>query len=103
MGRRTLPFHRGASAAYSSSSRWGRNMLGEFGSGAQDGGSKVPVLGAGGKKFKSIYRGFGHTCGLTAEGEAWCWGFFGALADGTTDLAVSPRRVGGLLLFISLE
>jgi alpha-tubulin suppressor-like RCC1 family protein len=34
----------------------------------------TPVLAAGGRTFVQVAAGFIHTCGLTADGAAFCWG-----------------------------
>jgi alpha-tubulin suppressor-like RCC1 family protein len=54
---------------------WGSNALGELG----DGGSTqrtVPaqVVAAGGATFARLVAGWYYTCGLTASGQAYCWG-----------------------------
>ena len=48
-------------------------------------------------RFTAITAGAGHTCGLTAEGAAYCWGrnLFGQLGDGTGRDHRAPIRVAG--------
>jgi alpha-tubulin suppressor-like RCC1 family protein len=65
---------------------WGYGRAGQLGDGSALGWyapgqpapaevqSATPVLVAGGHTFTSISAGGDHTCGLTAAGEAWCWG-----------------------------
>ena len=52
----------------------------------------TPQLVAGLPALVSITSKFGHTCGLTAAGEAWCWGdnVFGQLGDGSAERG-TPR------------
>jgi alpha-tubulin suppressor-like RCC1 family protein len=61
---------------------WGTNPHGELGTSALPDGmtegdrqymlSPAPVTGA--LRFTAVQSGFGHTCALTADGRAWCWG-----------------------------
>jgi hypothetical protein len=81
---------------------WGANYWGELGTGSTGYyGSGVPEPVAGGVRFSSISAGDSYTCGLTAEGDAYCWGYnaYGELGDGTTSHRSAPTRiVGGLRL-----
>ena len=51
--------------------------------------STVPVAVAGDHTFTRLTAGSFHTCGLTADGAAYCWGF-NALGDGTENPALTP-------------
>ncbi len=53
---------------------WGRNIYGRFGAGEPMGDVGHPVAVAGGHTFVAISAGPTHTCALTADGAAWCWG-----------------------------
>jgi alpha-tubulin suppressor-like RCC1 family protein len=83
---------------------WGYNANGQLGDGtAIDRLTPVPVTG--GLRFRQInvnrYQG-GHTCGVTTEDRAYCWGtnFYGQLGDGTTVYRRrTPVPVVGTLLF----
>jgi alpha-tubulin suppressor-like RCC1 family protein len=50
---------------------------------------------AGGVSFAAVRAGGNHTCGVTAVGAAYCWGFngYGQLGDGTTIDRLTPVRV----------
>ena len=67
---------------------WGLNGLGQLGRGTDDLLSHTaPAAVVGGHPFTSIAAGEATACGLTAVGEAWCWGSnqFGNLGLGTQD------------------
>lgn len=57
-------------------------------------------------RFTQIASGLNHTCALTTDGAAYCWGSNGAgqLGNGTTDTVTHvPQRVGGLPALVSLS
>ena len=58
--------------------------------------SHLPVAVAGGHSFQQIAAGQGHVCGLTAGGEAYCWGTneLGELGTGDTVYAATPVPAG---------
>jgi hypothetical protein len=76
---------------------WGDNLVGELGTGRTAGSAtseprpvrvpRVPLLA-------QITSGAGHTCALTGDGAAWCWGssLYGVLgrADGAEDRVPGP-------------
>ena len=49
----------------------------------------------GGVSFAAVRVGGEHTCGVTAGGAAYCWGYngYGELGDGTTTNRLTPVRV----------
>jgi len=55
--------------------------------------------------FATLTTGFGHTCGVTSGGAAYCWGFNqrGGLGDGTMIGRTSPVLVNGGLTFAALS
>jgi alpha-tubulin suppressor-like RCC1 family protein len=65
----------------------------------------TPVPLAGGLSFISVSTINFHSCGVTAEGAAYCWGSnrFGGLGDGTTPDAASPVAVVGGFSFASVS
>lgn len=75
---------------------WGWDLFGQLGDGTApgDAGAKVDKAAPSrvdmssmpaGSRFTSLTAGVVHTCGVTADGAAWCWGdtFDGQLGDGT--------------------
>ncbi|MBK8050971.1 MAG: hypothetical protein IPK16_30060 [Anaerolineales bacterium] len=78
---------------------WGQNSAGQLGDGTTtDRWEPVEVTGfiTG---VLSIDGGNEHTCALTTEGGARCWGDNdrGQLGDGTTDERLAPVEVTGLI------
>jgi len=76
---------------------WGRNVFGEVGDGstASQQLAPVPVAMPPGVTFASVVTGWNHSCGLSPEGQAWCWGINsrGQLGDGTTIDRSTPVKV----------
>jgi alpha-tubulin suppressor-like RCC1 family protein len=81
---------------------WGRNSEGQLGDGTTTGRRLTPVAVAGGLRFRQVSAdGFGYTCGVTTDNQAFCWGnnFYGQLGDGTTTTRLTPVAVAGGLRF----
>ena len=76
---------------------WGTNTDGMLGNGDDEGLSPEPVEVAGDHEFTTLDAGANHTCALTEDGEAFCWGLnqFGALGDGTQEVRTEPTAVAG--------
>jgi len=53
---------------------WGANDQGTLGDGGSNFESSDPVAVVGGHSFVALAGSASHYCGLTADGEAWCWG-----------------------------
>jgi alpha-tubulin suppressor-like RCC1 family protein len=67
--------------------------------------SLVPVPVDGGLAFQLLTAGGAHTCGLTSDGSAWCWGSnaFGQLGDSTVVTRNAPVPVATTLKFASID
>jgi alpha-tubulin suppressor-like RCC1 family protein len=94
----------GAGAAHC----WGDNTRGQLGD-ATTVSRPVPGPVGGGHTFTQIAAGgfnIGHTCALTADGTAYCWGDNedGQLGIGSTDLDAHPipAEVAGNIVFASV-
>ena len=74
---------------------WGDNTDGILGNGSSTGGSTTPVPVLGGLTFASVSAGRFHTCGVTTNGTAYCWGDnrSNTLGDGTSENSPIPVRV----------
>ena len=85
---------------------WGKGDHGELGHGS----SPVdflwtPVRVAGDQVWAEVSAGFWHTCGLTTDGDGYCWGnnFAGTLGNGSTQDAATPVPVSGGLKFVAVD
>jgi alpha-tubulin suppressor-like RCC1 family protein len=87
---------------------WGYNASGQLGDGTDTGPegcsgaigpfgcSTRPVLVSGGHRFRQVSAGAYHSCGVTGDYRAYCWGSNGgALGDGTTTNRLTPVPVAG--------
>jgi alpha-tubulin suppressor-like RCC1 family protein len=89
---------------------WGRNVTGELGTGERDVPAQAPTAVLGGLTFATISTSGAasdmppHTCGLTPEGAAYCWGnnTWGALGNGTLTSSAVPVAVAGGHAFESI-
>ena len=63
--------------------------------------SLAPALAVQALSFRQLAAGWYHTCGVTTDGLAWCWGLNrdGAVGDGTTINRPIPTRVRTSLRF----
>src|SRR5229473_455364 len=84
---------------------WGYNGTGELGTGLTT-SSSTPVAVLGGHTFSAVSAtGFEHTCGVTTDGTAYCWGdnFWGELGSGTTTNSSTPVPVLGGHTFVTVS
>ena len=67
--------------------------------------TKIPVAVNGGFTFAQLAGGGAHTCALTSDGTAYCWGSnaSGQLGDSTFTLQSAPVRVATALKFTSID
>lgn len=81
---------------------WGSDDrdIGIFGDGTLGTVSASPVAVGGGYAFASLSVGPDFICGVTGDGEAYCWGQgdLGQLGDGGSDNSAVPKRVGTFTL-----
>ena len=63
---------------------WGANQSGSLGNGSSTESTLTPVAVVGGLRFSGIDPGEQHTCGVTTDNRAYCWGRtqFGRLGIG---------------------
>ena len=86
---------------------WGDNEFGQLGDGTTK-SSAAPRAVAGGHRFQRIVakraNGRPHTCGLTVDGQAFCWGWESeALGRGNLEDTYRPGVVVGGLSFRTLS
>ena len=106
--------HTCALTAAGASYCWGYAELGQLGNGTTTGPdwcvgwngrpcSTLPVAVLGGYTFAAVSAGEYHTCGVTTQGDGYCWGQGGQLGDGTGLNRTSPVAVFGGLKFVALS
>ncbi len=84
---------------------WGRNSgSGNLGDGTGN-DSPVPAAIVGGLVFKEVRAGISHSCGLTSDGHAYCWGQndLGALGNGNRTGSTTPVAVAGGHIFTEIK
>lgn len=85
---------------------WGarQESHGQLGNSSAEGGSTRPVRVSTPLRFVQLAAGQVHTCGLAADGRAYCWGdnYWGQLGDGTTVDRAAPVPVQGGERFTSI-
>ncbi len=74
---------------------WGRDNYGQLGNGAMSQDSMEPVRVAGDHAFATVHAFGSHTCGTTAAGDLFCWGYNldGQLGDGSRVNRSKPAYV----------
>lgn len=84
---------------------WGNTSFGEGGFGENDGAWLPVTRVSGGHAFRQITAGGNHTCGVTTEDVAYCWGLNsqGQLGDGTTTNRNRPVEVTGGHAFVQIS
>jgi len=81
---------------------WGVNASGELGAGAFGSDTSfVPLAVAGGIRFGSLGVGASHSCALTSNGTAYCWGAGdqGQLGNGSRASRLTPVQVSTTVRF----
>jgi alpha-tubulin suppressor-like RCC1 family protein len=78
---------------------WGYNADGQLGNGTTSFERLSPTPVAGGLSFRQISAGYYHSCGVTTDNRAYCWGRGGNLGDGTAMSRARPVPVAGGLRF----
>ncbi|MFN0181960.1 MAG: hypothetical protein ACKVZ0_24420 [Gemmatimonadales bacterium] len=84
---------------------WGNDLSGQLGINSITGQSvNAPVPVVGGHAFTALALGDVHSCGLKADGTAWCWGgnANGRLGDSTNQFRTAPTAVKNGLTFTAL-
>ena len=73
---------------------WGDNSYGQLGTDSTTSGSSTPVAVAGGHTFMTVSAGAEHTCGVTTESAAYCWG---------DSFSPTPVAVAGGYAFVTVS
>lgn len=84
---------------------WGSNYAGQCGTGASSGTTASPTQVQGNLTFTQLTTGGSHTCGLIADGTAYCWGDndYGQLGNNTQMDSPTPAQVMGSVKFSHID
>ena len=84
---------------------WGNNDFGQLGTEAATLEATTPVRFSGALALAHVSAGGRHTCGITTDGETYCWGNneFGQLGNNSTSNSATPVLVAGGLRFTSVS
>ena len=85
---------------------WGRGDDGQIGNGStSQEGNEAPQLVSGGLTWASVSAGFVHSCGVTTDSLAYCWGnnFAGALGNGSSANSPTPVPVSAGLKWVAIS
>jgi len=74
---------------------WGWNIYGQLGDGSITPHSSAPAAVTGGFAFAVVSAGGAHTCGVTTDGAAYCWGYLWAYDGYELSDSPVPVAVGG--------
>ena len=84
---------------------WGYGEYGQLGNGTTSVEQMTPTAVSGGLTFTSVNVGSQHACGITTNGDAYCWGRGdeGELGNGSTDDQWTPVAISGGLTSASVS
>ena len=82
---------------------WGSDSHGKLGTGPDGTASSMPTPVASGLVFALISAGSEHSCALTAEGRAYCWGMPALVGSVTASNVTAPVEVAGAHKFTTLS
>jgi alpha-tubulin suppressor-like RCC1 family protein len=80
---------------------WGWNSYGQLGISSRAWDNPIPTEVTGGRRYRAVEAGQFHTCAITTDNRAFCWGRNrkGQLGDGTLNNHTAPVAVARGLLF----
>lgn len=86
---------------------WGDDTRGQLGNGPPEGATKsaIPVRVQLSVPLTDVFAGYYQSCGLAANGDAYCWGAneSGQIGDGTVTDRHEPVRVSGGRVFTAIS
>src|SRR5262245_8988899 len=83
---------------------WGNNSWGQLGAASNVSQSNTPLLVAGNLSFRQVSAGADHSCGVTTDNRAYCWGHneWRQFASNVVAMSTSPVAVAPELSFMSI-